>query len=53
MFHTVVSWIIVMNSSLFSVICFVSPIWSKHVVGYFYENKIYCFDIAPYSRESI
>jgi len=23
------------------------------VVGYFYENKIYCFDIVPYSRERV
>jgi len=53
MFHTVISWIIVKIHTLFSVIHFVSPILSKHVVGYFYENKIYCFDIVPYSRESI
>jgi hypothetical protein len=53
MFHTVVSRIIFMIHTLFTVLCFVSPFWSKHVVGYFYKNKICYFDIVRYSRESI
>ena len=53
MFHTVASLIIVMIGDLFSVLCFVSPIWSKHIAGYFYENKNCCSDVVPYSRESI